>query len=93
MAATTKGCPRCQREAAPDARFCAACGARLSGSPRVLRRHREHAQLAGVCAGLADYFDLDPTLVRALYAVVTFFTGILPGIILYIVLTLLVKPA
>jgi phage shock protein PspC (stress-responsive transcriptional regulator) len=43
-----------------------------------------------VCAGLADYFDLDPTLVRVVFAVATFFTGILPGLILYVILALVI---
>ena len=43
---------------------------------------------AGVCGGLADYFDLDPTLVRIIYAVLTFCTAF-SGIILYLVLWLI----
>ena len=34
---------------------------------RPLRRNMHNRQLAGVCAGLADYFGLDVTLVRVLY--------------------------
>jgi phage shock protein C len=33
-------------------------------SPKKLYRSRENVMLAGVCAGLADYFDIDPSLVR-----------------------------
>jgi phage shock protein C len=53
-------------------------------------RRRAGQQLAGVCGGLAEYFDLDPTLVRAVYAVATFFTGILPGVALYVILAFVV---
>ena len=42
--------------------------------------------LAGVCAGIADYFELDPTLVRVGYAFLTAFSIAFPGIILYIAL-------
>jgi phage shock protein C len=56
----------------------------------MLRRRRANQQFAGVCSGLADYFDLDPTLVRVLYLVASFFTGILPGIVLYVILSLVV---
>ena len=52
----------------------------------MLRRRRAYQQLAGVCSGLAEYFDLDPTLVRVFYAVATIFTGFLPGIVLYVAL-------
>ena len=31
---------------------------------RPLRRNMHNRQIAGVCSGLADYFGLDPTLVR-----------------------------
>ena len=41
--------------------------------------------LGGVCAGLAEYFDLDPTLVRIGYAFLAVCT-IFPGIILYIIM-------
>ncbi len=42
--------------------------------------------LGGVCGGIADYFELDPTLVRAGYAILTCFSAAFPGIILYILL-------
>ena len=41
--------------------------------------------LGGVCAGLAEYADVDPTVVRLLYAALTVFTAF-SGIILYPVL-------
>lgn len=42
--------------------------------------------LAGVCGGIADFFEVDPTLVRAAYAILTFFSVAFPGILLYILL-------
>jgi len=90
MAAVTQKCQRCLREVPGDARFCPVCGARVAGAPRELHRRRDIEKLAGVCAGLAEYFDLDPTLVRVVYAVATFFTGILPGVILYAILALVI---
>lgn len=41
--------------------------------------------LAGVCAGIADYLDFDPAMVRIAYAFLTLFTCF-SGIIFYIVL-------
>lgn len=41
--------------------------------------------LAGVCAGLAEYFGFDPVLVRVAYAFLTFFTAF-SGVLLYFVL-------
>ena len=40
---------------------------------------------AGVCGGLAEYFDFDPVLVRVSYAFLTIFTAF-SGLLLYIVL-------
>jgi len=41
--------------------------------------------IAGVCAGLAEYMDLDPVLVRVAYAFLTVCTAF-SGILLYFVL-------
>jgi phage shock protein C len=46
-------------------------------------------KIDGVCAGIAEYFDTDPTLVRAGYILLTVFTAIFPGIIGYIVLAII----
>lgn len=48
-----------------------------------LYRSRENRVISGVCGGIAEYFDLDPTLVRLLWVLVTFFVGV--GIIGYII--------
>ena len=42
---------------------------------KVLVRNRKGRMLAGVCAGFADYFSLDVTLVRVIWAVVSLITG------------------
>lgn len=55
-------------------------------------RSRTDKRLAGVLGGLAQYFDIDPTLVRVIYAVGTFFTGFIPGIALYVLLWIVVPP-
>lgn len=44
--------------------------------------------IAGVCAGLADYFNLDPTLVRVGYIVVSLLSAAFPGLLIYIILWL-----
>ena len=91
MAATPLTCPRCLREAPPDARYCPVCGARIGTTPpRPLRRRRSDEKLAGVCSGLAEYFDMDPTLMRVLYIVASLFTGVVPGLILYVILALVI---
>ncbi len=44
---------------------------------------REKKMLCGVCAGVADYFDIDPTLVRVLWAVLSLAYG--AALVAYIV--------
>ncbi len=44
---------------------------------------RDQKKLCGVCAGVAEYFDLDPTLVRVLWAAISLGYGV--GLIAYIV--------
>ena len=56
--------------------------------PKKLTRSN-NKMLAGVCAGIAEYLDLDPTVVRVAYAVLAIFSVAFPGILLYIVLMLL----
>ena len=45
--------------------------------------------LAGVCGGRAEYFDVDPTLIRVIYAALSLFTVGFPGVLLYIILMIL----
>ena len=46
--------------------------------------------LAGVCGGIAEYFDVDPTLIRVVYAVLTLFSAAFPGLLLCIILMILI---
>lgn len=48
-----------------------------------LYRIEEGKKLAGVCGGLAEYFEIDPTLVRLGWALVSLFAG--TGIVAYVV--------
>lgn len=42
--------------------------------------------IAGVCAGIADYFGWDPALIRVLYVLISVFSAAFPGILVYIIL-------
>ena len=46
--------------------------------------------MAGVCAGLANYLGLDPTVVRVIYAILTLCTAIVTGLIVYLILMLVI---
>lgn len=88
-------CPKCQKEVAEGSRFCYNCGAQLAGQAatpasapaapvkRLMRSSRDK-KIGGVCAGLADYFDLDPTVVRIIWLLAIFFAG--TGFLIYIIL-------
>lgn len=43
----------------------------------------------GVCGGIAEYFDIDPTLVRIAYAALSIFSAGFPGLLLYIIMLIL----
>ena len=45
-------------------------------------------KIAGVCGGIAEYFNLDPTVVRVAYVLISVFSAAFPGILLYIILAL-----
>ena len=52
-----------------------------------LYKNSDDAVIAGVCSGLADYLNMDVTLVRVLVVAIVFFTGV--GIIPYILFAVL----
>ena len=56
-----------------------------------LMRSRTEIMIAGVCGGLADYFGLDPVIVRLIFVLVTLTTGI--GFIVYPVLWIVMPKA
>jgi phage shock protein C len=95
-------CANCQREIAPDSNFCYFCGSRQYVAPtprkppfgqRRLMRSSTDKKIAGVCGGFADYFDLDPTIVRLIWIVLTFFSAVFPGIVVYLIAWLIMPLA
>jgi len=60
--------------------------------PRRLTRSNRNKMIAGVCGGLAEYLDMDPTLMRVLYILVSVLSAAFPGVIAYIVLMFLMPP-
>jgi phage shock protein PspC (stress-responsive transcriptional regulator) len=55
-----------------------------------LYRSRTNKMVAGVCAGIGDYTNIDPTVVRLLFLLVTFFSGVVPGLIAYFVMMIVI---
>ena len=81
-------CTQCGSELRDQDLFCSQCGRPLKPEsvPAVteqLMRDMQNKKIAGVCAGLARYFRVDPVLVRLIFLVLALSTGI--GFIAYII--------
>jgi phage shock protein C len=76
-------CNYCGKVIQDDAAVCAYCGIRVGASiaRKRLVRPRQGRKLAGVCLGFAEYFDIDVTLVRLMWLIGSFMTGI--GLLAY----------
>ncbi|MBQ5807491.1 MAG: PspC domain-containing protein [Tidjanibacter sp.] len=57
--------------------------------PKKLFRSRHNRMLAGVCGGLAEYFNIDPTMMRVITIILTV-TPFVPAGIIYLLLWLLI---
>jgi phage shock protein C len=89
-------CTACGTQLPGQANYCSNCGLATPGAPprpagfqrpagfHRLSRSRQDKKVAGVCAGLARYFDVDPSLVRIVWLVLTLCPPF-PGIVAYIV--------
>lgn len=55
---------------------------------RKLYRSRTDRVLGGVCGGLGDYFQIDPVIIRLLFVLLAFVSGI--GILLYVIAWLII---
>ena len=58
---------------------------------KQLMRSGRDKKIAGVCAGVANYLDMDPTIVRVIWGVLAFGYG--AGIVAYIILWIIAPVA
>jgi phage shock protein C len=85
-------CNACGKAIAEDGRVCSYCGnvVGIPPAPKKLMRSRAERKIAGVCAGLAQHFDLDVSLVRIGFFFITLATGICPGVVTYLLAWIIV---
>lgn len=50
---------------------------------KKLYRSRKQRMIAGICGGFAEYFNIDVTIMRVIFALLFFFGGFIIPIILY----------
>ena len=60
----------------------------MSSETKRLYRSRDDRMIGGVCGGLAEYLNVDPTLIRLLLVLLAFAGG--PGIVAYLILWIIV---
>jgi phage shock protein C len=56
--------------------------------PKRLYRSRKEQMVAGICGGIAEYFAVDPTIVRLVFVLLALLGG--PGLLIYIVLWIVI---
>jgi len=86
-------CGTCQREIADYSNFCYFCGARQPAAPaepfrrsRRLMRSAVDCKIAGVCGGIAEYLEIDSTLVRLIWVLLILIpVPLVPAIVGYFV--------
>jgi phage shock protein C len=95
-------CPNCHKDIAVGSRFCYSCGTKqpesgapglspATGAQKKLMRSSTDKKIAGVCAGLADYFDMDPTIIRLIWVLFFIFGGM--GLLAYVILWIVLPVA
>ena len=80
-------CTHCGKQIVEESSYCSFCGSRQDASFRakLLTRSSINRKIAGVCGGLAEYFSVDPTIVRLIWIALSVFPGgILGGVVAYI---------
>src|SRR5579862_7021166 len=87
-------CLNCQREISDYSNYCNFCGAKqqaVTGGKRLMRSST-NVKLAGVCGGIAEYLNVDPTLVRLIWVLLSLIPGFVFGGILGYLLAWMIVP-
>lgn len=62
----------------------------MTSPTRPLHRSTKNSMIAGVLGGLAEHFDIDPTMLRVVYVVVSLISIAFPGILVYLALWMII---
>jgi phage shock protein C len=52
---------------------------------KKLYRSKTNRIFAGICGGLGEYMNMDPVLIRLIWLLIVVFTGLFPGVLVYII--------
>jgi phage shock protein C len=63
-----------------------------AAQPRKLYRNMRNRMISGVCAGIADYIDLDVSIVRLIWVLLTIMSAGIGGVLVYFILVLVIPP-
>ncbi len=89
-------CSQCGREITDSSNFCSSCGGQLRQrtSHKQLTLSATDKKIAGVCGGLAEYLDVDPTVVRLIWVALSVVPGgFIGGAIAYVLAWIIIPKA
>jgi phage shock protein C len=94
-------CPKCHRDIAEYSNYCYYCGAQQhvtpAGPPPIhkrLMRSSTDCKIAGVCGGIAEYLEVDSTIVRLVWVLLVIFpVPLVPAILGYFIAWLVMPQA
>ncbi len=87
-------CPQCGTTQPEKVNFCSHCGAAMFppvAPPKKLTRSRHDKKIAGICGGLAEYLDVDSSLVRLICVMLALFGGW--GVLGYVIAWVIIPTA
>lgn len=59
---------------------------------KQLYKSQSNKMISGVCGGLGEYFNLDPTLIRLGFVALALLTAIVPCLLIYILAAIIIPP-
>jgi phage shock protein C len=62
----------------------------MTNNVKRLYRSRTNRMISGVCAGLGEFFSMDPTVVRLIFVIVGVVGWVFPAVIIYLVMAIVI---